>query len=127
MIMKRMKKPQIEVVDFLLNACHHSDDADLGVLLRLCVTDPNHYRVYYFEDNDEIVGSLLAKIYRPIFYIWLAGAKEFFTWFIDGIPFLDEEAKLLGCNKLKFYGRTGWIKKKLHGWKPSSVEFVREI
>lgn len=127
MIIERVYNPGVEVVDFLLNASYHSDEVDLPGLLRLCVTDPVHYKIYRFVGNDTVFGVCLVQIIRPVMLLWLGAGTNFFNWAVEGRELLEREAVSLACNKMKFYGRLGWLRKPPPGWKATAVEFVREL
>ena len=126
-MLKRVQSPDVETVDFLLNASYYDDDAHLPTLLRLCVTDSAHFKIYKYMIDNKTVGACLVRIEDSIFYIWLCSGKEFFDWAYDGSRELGEEAKLLGCKKMKFYGRLGWLRRYPENWKPNAVELVMEL
>ncbi len=124
--LERVRKPTIEIMYLLLNASYYTDDTDLFELVRLSVTDPEHYRIYKAE-NGNLLGACLVRIQRPIFYIWLMAGDGVHNWYNDISSMLDKEAVELGCTKMKSYGRLGWLKKPPTGWKPKAVELVRDL
>lgn len=123
----RVRNPSFEVVDFLIDASYYMDDANLHSLLHSCVTDPHLFKIYKFTELDKTTGICLVRIDGPIMVIVLASCRNFFQWMEKARDLLDVEARSLGCKKIKFYGRMGWLKAKMPGWKPTKVEFTREL